>query len=125
LASVTGAYAERYRLGSDWQQHQRWYAVLHRFDRQGRHLGSDIWYAGTTAQGQRAVVEQAEQRLTLWLDALPDREYADIAVRPFRLEVDGVGFGLVVCSDPEVDDWVVLYPDDLCFYAPWDGRYDT
>jgi hypothetical protein len=49
----------------------------------------------------------------------------DIAIRPFWLEVDGVVFGLVVCSDPERHEWVMLYPDDLCFCAPWDGHYDT
>lgn len=73
------------------------------------------------------------------LDGLPEREYGDIAIRPFQLTVDGVLFGLVVehhdresgdgdGEDGEgesEDDWAELHPDQLGFYAPWDGLYDT
>lgn len=77
------------------------------------------------------------------LDGLPEREYGDIAIRPFQLMVDGVLFGLVVehhdresgdgdgdGEDGEgegegEDDWAELHPDQLGFYAPWDGLYDT
>jgi formate hydrogenlyase regulatory protein HycA len=67
--------------------------------------------------------------MELWLDGLSQREYGDIAIRPFRLVFDGVLFGLVTechAEDEEGDhDWAELYPDRLGFCAPWDGQYDT
>ena len=62
------------------------------------------------------------------LGALPGREYTDIAIRPFRLTVDGVLFGLLIeqhGDHEDEDDWVELYPDRLGFSAPWDGQYST
>ncbi|MEV5200212.1 hypothetical protein [Streptomyces sp. NPDC053720] len=143
LASVTYALPDGYTVGDDWAEHKRLYAVLHRFDHEGRHIDSDIWYAGTQAEQQRhpagddSVVARAEARMATLLDGLPEREYGDIAIRPFRLTVDGVLFGLVVehhdreSEDGEdgegegEDDWAELHPDQLGFYAPWDGQYDT
>jgi hypothetical protein len=61
---------------------------------------------------------------SLLLGSLTEIEYGDIAIRPFRLEVDGVVFGLVVGSREE-DEGATLWPDDLFFAEPWDGRYDT
>jgi hypothetical protein len=58
------------------------------------------------------------------LGSLPAIEYGDIAIRPFRLEVDGVVFGLVVGGDEE-SEWATLEPDDLLFSVPWDGSYST
>ncbi|WP_405717361.1 hypothetical protein [Streptomyces sp. NBC_00046] len=136
LASVTYAFPDGYTVGDDWEEHKRLYAVLHRFDHEGRHLGSDIRCAGTWAEqrehphGDDSVTARAEAWMAALLDGLPEREYGDIAIRPFRLTVDGVLFGLVVehrddeDSDGE-DDWAELYPDQLGFYAPWDGQYDT
>ncbi len=58
------------------------------------------------------------------LGSLPEIDYGDIAIRPFRLEVDGVVFGLVVGGDEEYE-WAALEPNDLFFTVPWDGSYDT
>ncbi|MFB6818670.1 hypothetical protein ACFCV8_29430 [Streptomyces sp. NPDC056347] len=71
---------------------------------------------------------RARARLADLLDGLPGRAYGDIAVRPFRLTVDGVLFGLVVEAGEEADgadDRAELHPDGLGFRAPWDGLYDT
>ncbi|KQX57850.1 MULTISPECIES: hypothetical protein [unclassified Streptomyces] len=130
FASVTGAFSEGW-TGGDWEKHRRWCAVLHRFDGAGRHLDSRIEFTGTTADGERSVVDAATRLLDAWLDALPERQYQDIAVAPFTLEYEGVRFGLVVEGreneeGEEVPDvWVELYPDGLGFSAPWDGEYDT
>ncbi|MEV7600919.1 hypothetical protein AB0O91_26465 [Kitasatospora sp. NPDC089797] len=103
------------------------YAVLHRFDADGRHLDSRIRSTGEVAE--------AKHLLTEWLDVLPGREYGDIAIAPFAVHVDGELFGLVregVEEDDlggdEAEEEPVrfeLYPDCLGFHAPWDGCYDT
>ncbi|MFF2897351.1 hypothetical protein [Streptomyces sp. NPDC057966] len=145
LASITYAFPQGYAIGDDWEEHKRLYAVLHRFDHEGRYVDSDIEYAGTYAEQQQhpggdgSVMARAEARMAALLDGLPGREYGDIAIRPFRLTVDGVLFGLVVehhegedgdgDGDREggesADDWAELHPDQLGFHAPWDGEYDT
>jgi hypothetical protein len=56
--------------------------------------------------------------------AVSQIEYGEIAICRFRLEVDGVVFGLVVGGDEE-HEWATLEPDDLFFSVPWDGSYDT
>lgn len=122
LASVTYAFPEGYRPDDGWEEHKRLYAVLHTFDASGRYRDSEIWCAGTWAEG--AELAQAHAHLDKLLAALPGRIYADIAVRPFRLAVDRVLFGLIAEDDDE-GGWAELYPDRLGFGEPWDGRYDT
>jgi hypothetical protein len=122
---ITGAFAPDYKPGPDWADHKRWYAVLHRFDRDGHHTASDIWCPG---DGNR---KGQEEKLIEWLDALPGRRYCDIAIRPFQLTVDDIVFGLVPeCHGEYQDgerelDWAEFYPGRLGFSAPWSGRYDT
>ncbi|MEV0490706.1 hypothetical protein [Streptomyces atratus] len=134
LASVTYAFPNGVSLGDGWEEHKRLYAVLHRFDSEGRHIDSDIWCAGTWAEQQRhpygndSVPARAESRLAEMLDGLPQLEYGDIAIRPFQLAADGVIFGLIPERHEEgegEDDWAELYPDRFGFSAPWDGQYDT
>jgi hypothetical protein len=133
LASITWAFRQGVSLGPlprDWPRHKRLYAVLHRFDPDGHHLDSDVWFAGTWAEKQQhspdqdPVLARAESKMTGLLGSLPEIEYGDIAICPFRLEVDGVVFGLVV-GGHEKYEWANLKPDDLLFYVPWDGSYDT
>src|SRR4051794_38387976 len=50
-------------LPKDWQAHKRWYAVLHTFDKKGKYLNTEAWFAGTTASGEREAVEKAQSRL--------------------------------------------------------------
>ncbi|WP_431926278.1 hypothetical protein [Nonomuraea jabiensis] len=63
------------------------------------------------------------------LETLPQREYADVAIRPLQLVFDGVLFGLVIeqghGDQEDEDDWAELYPDRLGFGEPWDGQYST
>jgi hypothetical protein len=130
LASITWAFREGVGLPQDWPRHKRLYAVLHRFDRDGHHLDADIWFAGTWAEKQQhppdqdPVLARAQSKMAELLGSLPGIEYGDIAIRPFRLKVDGVVFGLVVGSNEEYE-WATLWPDDLFFAEPWDGGYDT
>ena len=129
LGSVVAGYdkdywekAARFGFGDDWPAHQRHYSVLHLFDHEGRHQSSDIWCAGT---GEGELVERAFARLQGRLDALPGRQYGDIAVRLFRVDFDDQAFALVDESDEERGDWVEFYPNNWGFHPPWDGHYDT
>jgi hypothetical protein len=108
----------------DWAIHKRWYAVLHRVDHDGNHAGSEAWFAGTTEDGEAATIQRAQTRLRDWLDHLAGRAYGDIAIRLFEITIDGVTFGLVDESD-EDGEHVELNPNELGFYPPWDGEYDT
>jgi formate hydrogenlyase regulatory protein HycA len=137
FASVTYAFRTSYtRQDGPWQDHKRLFVVLHTFETDGSHRDSDIWCAGTQREvmqaGSRAHGDdpgaQADARLAKLLDALPGREYTDIAIRPFRVVFDDAIFGLVVerhAEDGTEDDWAELYPDALGFQEPWDGQYDT
>ena len=104
--------------------------MLHLFDAEGHYRDSEIWCAGTWAEQQRdpdgddSVLARARVHLAKLLRSLPRRSYTDIAVRPFRVTVDGVLFGLLTGED-DGEAWAELYPDHLGFGEPWDGTYDT
>ncbi|MFD8596674.1 hypothetical protein ACFV1L_16895 [Kitasatospora sp. NPDC059646] len=130
FAGVSGVFGGR---DGDGRVVRRWYSVLHEFDAGGQHLESRIRSAGAVVDGpgRTRVVEAAQRLLEEWLDSLPGRRFADIAIAPFALEVDGTLFGLVRECHGEYpegegqDDWAELYPHRLGFSAPWDGTYDT
>src|SRR5262245_40822448 len=113
-------------LSEDWQKHKRWYAVLHKFDSDGRHLETEHWFAGTTDEGEYDVTSRAKQRLELMIEAMGSYEFGDVVVRLFEVEIDGHKFGMIPVVEPEEDyESVHLEPNDLAFFAPWDGSYDT
>src|SRR5690606_25313454 len=66
----------------------------------------------------------AEERLKHWLDDLPGLRFGDIAIRPFQHRFDGVLFGLVIETFEGVEH-AEFYPNNIGFYEPWDGSYDT
>jgi hypothetical protein len=110
----------------DWQQYKRWYAVLHTFEADGTHLETQTWFAGTTADGEREVIGRAEAKLEEMLNKLGPVRLGDVNVKLFQVEVDGRTFGLVDASEPEEDyESIHLLPNDLAFFEPWDGLYDT
>ncbi|KAB1926993.1 hypothetical protein F8280_08565 [Micromonospora noduli] len=125
FGSVTATLEDGAGAEDDWYRHKRWYAVLHRFDADGVHTDSDIWFAGTS-EDEEASVDRAEARLVEWLDALPGRVFGDISIGLFHVEVDGHVFGLVDGSaDYDGEDHAEFVPDELGFDPPWDGLYDT
>lgn len=125
LGSVTATLEDGSGAEADWYRHKRWYAVLHRFDHDGGHASSQVWFAGTSEQENDSIVK-AEACLDRWLDALPGRAFGDIAIKLFQVEVDGHIFGLVDQSELyNGQDHAELLPDDLGFDPPWDGQYDT
>jgi formate hydrogenlyase regulatory protein HycA len=109
-----------------WQKHKQWHAVLHTFDSRGRHLNTDVWTAGTTADGEARVIEQARDRLSQMLASLGPVKYCDVKVSLFRVEIEGREFGLIDASEPDEGyESIHLLPNDLAFFEPWDGTYDT
>lgn len=125
FGSVTATLEDGCGAEPDWYRYKRWYAVLHRFDAEGAHTGSAIWFAGTSEK-ERASVRRAKAHLEEWLEALPGRVFGDIAIKLFHVEVDGHIFGLVDESEHyDGEDHAEFLPDDLGFDPPWDGIYDT
>jgi formate hydrogenlyase regulatory protein HycA len=114
---------------ADCRPYVRWYAVLHKFNGWGKHLGTDYWFAGTAADGEREVCERASARLDEMVAALGPVELADIEIELFRVEIDGGVFGLIDVSKPEdgpeFAERALMVPGGLLFYPPWDGTYDT
>lgn len=142
MAFVTGAFPADWWSGSrppeylrnNWAAHKRWYAVLHKFSKDGTHLGSDVWPGGTTADGQEEAIQRADNKLAEFLKSLGPCKPCDIRVRPFWLIADGYGFGLEYqlnkYDDPANPDGayecVMLEPNDIMFHPPWDsGEYST
>jgi hypothetical protein len=104
-----------------------WCLVLHLFDDDGRHVRSHTWSGPT---GDRDVLpkttghRRAERQLHLLLDALPDRRYGDITIRPFRFDEAGIVYGLIDESGPHDGELYVLYPGGLLLRPPWYGSYE-
>lgn len=62
------------------------------------------------------------------LSTLCKKVSCPISVRPFSFLHEGVGFGLVYHTEDALDEltFVSVEPGGyICFYAPWDGEYDT
>jgi len=113
-------------LPKAWQRRKRWYAVLHTFDKKGKHLNTDACFAGTTASGEQKAIEKAQAKLDEMIEALGKVKYGNVKVGLFQVQIDGHLFGLVDASEPEEDyESIHLLPNDLAFFEPWDGTYDT
>lgn len=110
----------------DRRSKKRCYAVLHMFTRDGAHIGTEAFFAETTADGERAVIKRAGQVLERMLASLGPLMYRDVHVRLFKVQTDGEVFGLVVdVSDPGSGcEAIHLLPNDLGFFEPWDGTSD-
>lgn len=126
-----GKYSPEY-LRTRWAEHKRWYAVLHRFDPDGNHLGTEARLGGTTAGGRDEAFERVDEELAGLLESLGPVELCDIRVRPFGVEIDGYFFGLVYTAtsadDPDDpgNEYVMLEPNGIMFHPPWDtGNYST
>jgi len=114
-------YANIHGVGSI----SKWYVYLHLFDHDGHHVSSDITMIGEARYLRDGLTERAYAKRAELLDSLPEREFGDIAIRPFEVYFEGVQFALVDESEPDRGDWAELYPDRLGFNPPWDGLYDT
>jgi formate hydrogenlyase regulatory protein HycA len=103
----------------------KWYAVLHRFDASGKHLGTDHFFLGR-ATWARELDTDVDAKLAELLKPFGPITYCDIEVGLFSVDIDGYKFGLVDASVQEEGyERIDLVPNDLAFFTPWDGYYDT
>jgi hypothetical protein len=102
----------------------RWYAVLHRFDSDGKHLGTEANFLG--AKSFATELDHADDTLMRMIHNLGRVVYRDITIEPFSKKIDGYTFGLKDASVPrEGYQRLDLLPNNLAFFPPWDGTYET
>jgi hypothetical protein len=105
---------------SNWQSSRKEYVVLYIFDREGNHIKTNHWFAGTTSETNDSLTRK---KLEQMVDELGNIEFTDIEVKPFQTIIDDVVFGLVPNKEYERVD---LQPSStISFHEPWDGEYDT
>lgn len=71
---------------------------------------------------------QAQEQFDRRIAELGEIRFESIAIAPFRVDRDGVTFGLIPRAPEDEDDhwWAILVPGDyMAFTDPWDGYYDT
>ncbi|MBL7041059.1 MAG: hypothetical protein ISR77_20660 [Pirellulaceae bacterium] len=136
MAFVTGAFPGRDCFppaNADWQSVKSWNAVIHRFDSDGNHIGSEAKRGGCDIEGRDIAGEKAWQQLETMLCklGLHDPKFCDIYVRPFSIEIDDVVYALEYEHEINKEDdfeyeCVMLWPNDIMFHPPWDsGAYST
>lgn len=138
MAFVTGAFptGQDYYLGDDWQTKKRWLAVIHRFDAEGNHIGSESRLGAFDVEGREVAGEKAFGHLKAMFAEMMqagEPEFCDVWVKPFAVELDGVTHGLIYEHYVEEHDgerhegeYVMLQPHDIMFHPPWDsGEYST
>jgi hypothetical protein len=121
-------FADSGRCPVRGEERFRWYFVLHLFDDDGGHVDSHVWSGGADSlmPGGRDSPPQylARRQFHFLVEGLPELHCGDITIRPFRLERQGIVFGLVDESARQGRETFVLDPGGLTFSAPWDGRYE-
>lgn len=104
----------------------RWLVYLHLFDHDGNHRSTTVREISRTSQ-RLTDTERANgtAETTALLETLDSPVFSDIAIRPFRVDLDGIVFGLINESAPDRGPWAELYPDGFGFAPPWNGEYST
>ncbi|QOV87447.1 hypothetical protein [Humisphaera borealis] len=138
MAFVTGAFptGQEHYLGDDWKTKKRWLAVIHRFDADGNHIGSESRLGAFDIEGRDVAGEKASEHLKTMCGELMqagEPEFCDVWVKPFAVELDGVTYGLIYEHHleeydgiREASECVMLQPQDIVFHQPWDsGEYST
>lgn len=102
----------------------KWYAVLHHFDADGKHIETKALFLGTKRFAHQ--LSKAEAKRDGLIRELGPLAYGDIEVGLFTTRIDGNIFGLVDASERKENyERIDLVPNDLAFFPPWDGTYDT
>ncbi|WP_149038726.1 hypothetical protein [Kitasatospora sp. MBT63] len=93
-------------------------ALLHRFDPEGNHLGTDF--------RPTADVDTAERELAQLLDGLRGVTYGSIRIRPFAVDAHGLRWGLIDgTAERDGLEHYELMPQQLGFGEPFNGLYCT
>lgn len=113
-------------LPKNWEKHKHWYAVLHTFTEDGEHQNTDAWLAGTTSEGEDDIVAKARIKRDEMVSSLEGHTFCDVEVKLFSVQINGFTFGLIDASKKEEGyESVHLLPNDIAFFSPWDGSFDT
>src|SRR2546425_3635642 len=86
-AHVAATLTKPKRGAQPWSG-KRWYALLHKFTSQGKHLGTEHWFAGTSADGEEEVMRRARAKRDAMIAALGEVRFADIKVALFQVKID-------------------------------------
>jgi formate hydrogenlyase regulatory protein HycA len=123
MAFVVGVLPQS-RKESARNRNLSWYAVLHLFDSQGKHLRTQSALLGTKAFANDLV--DVDATLNEIVRRLGSVRYGDLEIGLFSVQIDGHKFGLVDASIPEEGyQRIDLLPNQLVFFPPWDGTYST
>ena len=139
MAYVTGAFPTGTKYldrVSDWRNKKRWLAVIHRFDADGNHIGSESRLGAFDIEGRQVAGDKAFahlQDMFAELTARGEPEFCDIWVKLFSVAIDDVTHGLFFEQSEEEPEegkerreWVMLQPRDIMFHPPWDsGEYSA
>ncbi len=108
------------------------FVALYRWNERGEFLSAAIEELASRADallpGNNAKEDFYQAGIERAISTLETPKYCDIRVAPFVHVHDGIEFGLVPRPPEEDDDaWAVnaMPGDYMCFWAPWDGGYDT
>ena len=78
------------------------------------------------AESRGEFLERAAGYLAELLDELPAKRRCDVFIERFEVRIHGRVFGLVDDSEPsEGYERITLWPNDLAFFPPYGGQYDT
>lgn len=136
MGIVIGAAPANYDPKTDFRSQKQWQAVLHRFDAEGNHIGTEARLGGFDSEGRDVAGDEAYALLETMLAeraAGGKYELCDIWVKLFEVGVGDYAHGLVYeesTDEPEEgeerDEWVHLVPWGVQFLPPWDrSEYDT
>src|SRR5687767_5497466 len=78
-----------------WREHVNSFAVLHRFDSSGVHLGTDVMRIGELKQ----TGDEDNDPLEIMLDSLGTFELCDIRVKLFQVVIEKTVHGLIYESE--------------------------
>ena len=135
MAFVTGAFIGKDRYPNpqeDLESIKTWNAVIHRFDADGNHIGSEARRGGYGLDRDTPTKEAWEHLQSMWDElGIKNPHFCDIDIKLFSVEIDGVDYSLEYnCEVDEYDgkeyEDVMLWPQDLMFHQPWDsGSYSS
>jgi hypothetical protein len=135
MAFVTGAFIGKDRYPSsqvDLESIETWNAVIHRFDPDGNHIGSEAKRGGYGLDRDAPGEEAWEHLQSMWNElGIENPHFCDIYIKLFSVEIDDVDYALeYTCEVDEYDgkeyEDVMLWPQDLMFHEPWDsGSYSS
>ena len=135
LAFVTGALPDegpwqRYidPDNNDWRTDKPWLAVVHLFDAEGNHHGSEARLGGYDSEGYYVAGDKARAQLARMLHELGAVEPCDIHVKLFSVVIDGIKHSLFYwhfVEDDSEDEAVMLEPRDVMFHPPWESGVNS